>query len=64
MRTNWTIKTTRKDKRQANKIKKRIKDIAKIKEKIVCNTETARKSIDYDSEEKRKRMAQDFYYGK
>jgi hypothetical protein len=64
MRTNWTIKTTRKDKRQANKIKKRIKDVAKIKEKIGCNTETARKSIDYDSEEKRKRMAQNFYYGK
>ena len=48
-------------KHRAAKIKKSIQETNKVIEKIGCNRESASRNIDFESEESRKRMAQNFF---
>ena len=60
---SWSIQPHKRDNALARGIKKKQREVIKIKEEIECNGESARKDIKFDSEAERKKMAQNFYRG-
>jgi hypothetical protein len=59
--SNWNIKPKRSNKKRAKKIKSALSEREKIRKKIHCNNETAKKKTEFDSEQDRKLMAQMFF---